>query len=182
MADVVIMEGWKELETKLLGLSTQIAKGALKQGVAAGAKFMKAEVKAKAPLLSGFTWGQHQPPGTLKRAIMTVFCPELSNDYQATYKVTVKKGKKYRNRGKKGNLSQDAFYADWVERGHFYVPPKTNDRTSWNAHRKQAKSKSDAVFIAAHPFMRPAWDTKKDQALEAIRKELEIKIEQVASK
>ena len=34
MADVVIMEGWKELETKLLGLSTQIAKGALKQGVA----------------------------------------------------------------------------------------------------------------------------------------------------
>lgn len=190
MASNVVIDGWAELDTKLLGLSDKIAKQALKQSVSAGAKFMQKAVKDKAPELNGFTWGEHQPPGTLKRSIITVFCPELSNDYEATYKVAVKMGKKYRNKGKKGNLSQDAFYAEWVERGHYYVPPNPNftisDRgirhgSNWEAHRTSERSLSNARFVPAHPFMRPAWDVEKDQALEVIRQQLETKIEELAA-
>ena len=191
MADPVVLQGWDELETKLLGLSAKIAKNVLRTSVYAGAALMKEEVKNKAPILSGFTWGEHQPPGTLKRSIIVKHVPEQSNAYQQTFKVTVKQGKRYQGQGKKKNRSQDAFYAKWVERGHWYVPPNPNSTTSengishatnWKTHRAAAKSGPSAKWIPAHPFMRPAWDTTKDKSLEAIRKRMEIKIAEEAAK
>lgn len=187
MADAVILEGWKELETKLLGLSAKIAKNVLRTSVYAGAALMKDAVKSKAPVLTGTTWGEHQPAGTLKRAIIVKHVPEQSNDYQQTYKVTVKQGKKYQKQGKKGNRSQDAFYAKWVEYGHWYVPPNPVLTTSANGvdHKhnwKNHRAANRAIWIPAHPFMRPAWDTANTQSLEAIKVRMGQKIEEESAK
>ena len=187
MADAVILEGWAELETKLLGLSTKIAKNCLRVSIAAGAALMRDAVKEKAPLLTGPTWGDHQPPGTLKRSVIIKHVPELSNDYQQTYKVTVRQGKKYQGQTKKKNKSQDAFYARWVEYGHWYVPPNPNSvisangvkhGTNWSQHR----ASNHAIWIPAHPFMRPAWDTNNQKALEAIKIKMGQRIEEEAAK
>jgi len=183
MADPVVLKGWGELEKQLLGLSAKIAKNALSSGVSAGARFMQKAVKDKAPLLSGPTWGDHQPPGTLKRSIIVKYCPELSTQFKSTYKVTVRKGKRYRNQGKKGNRSQDAYYADWVEKGHWYVPPKPKN-ANWKSHREAAKSytSSTAKFIPAHPFMRPAWEVNKTASLEVIKNQMTVKINEITKK
>jgi HK97 gp10 family phage protein len=194
MADAVILEGWKELETKLLGLSAKIAKNVLRTSVYAGAAVMKEAVKAKAPLLTGKTWGIHQPAGTLKRSIIVKHIPEQSGLYQQTYKVTVKQGKRYQGQGKKQNRSQDAFYARWVEHGHWYVPPNPNSsngstplnpvqhKANWKEHRSKAKNGSEAKWIPAHPFMRPAWDATNMQSLEVIKTRMGQKIEEEAAK
>lgn len=187
MADTVVLQGWDELETKLLGLSAKIAKKVLRTSVYAGAALIKDAVKSKAPLLTGKTWGEHQPPGTLKRSIIVKHVPEQSNDYQQTYKVTVRQGKKYQGQGKKGTRSQDAFYAKWVEHGHWYVPPNPNQTTSANGidHKsnwKNHRAANRAIWIPAHPFMRPAWDANNQQALDVIKIRMGEKIEEEAAK
>lgn len=187
MADAVVLEGWAELETKLLGLSAKIAKNCLRVSVAAGAALIRDAAKEKAPLLTGKTWGDHQPPGTLKRAIIVKHVPEQSNDYQQTYKVTVRQGKRYQKQTKKQNKSQDAFYARWVEYGHWYVPPNPNTTVSnngkthasnWTVHR----AANHSIWIPAHPFMRPAWDANNQKALEAIKTKMGERIEEEAAK
>lgn len=75
---------------------------------------------------------------------------ELSSLVKQTYIVGVRKGKKYRNQGKKGNLSQDAWYARFVEFG--------------------------TSKMAARPFMRPAFEAKKGDAVAAIKAYLERRI------
>jgi HK97 gp10 family phage protein len=94
------------------------------------------------------------PPGTLKRAVIMKQIPELSNKNKQTFFVTVRQGKKYRKQGKKGNLSQDAWYWRFVEFG--------------------------TVKMSAQPFLRPAFDMRKNDALQAIKTRLAQRIEQAA--
>jgi HK97 gp10 family phage protein len=63
----------------------------------------------------------------------------------------VRQGKKYRNQGKRGNLSQDAWYWRFVEFGT----------------RK----------MAARPFLRPALESRRREAVEAIKGRLAQRIE-----
>ena len=94
------------------------------------------------------------PPGTLKRSVILKQIPELSSKNKQTFFVTVRHGKKYRKQGKKGNLSQDAWYWRFVEFG--------------------------TVKMSARPFLRPAFDMKKNDALTAIKTRLAERIEQAA--
>jgi HK97 gp10 family phage protein len=80
--------------------------------------------------------------------------PELSDQQKQTFFVTVRHGKQYRNQGKKGNLSQDAWYWRFVEFG--------------------------TTRMAAQPFLRPAFDVKKNEAVTAITTRLAERIEQAA--
>lgn len=140
----VQIKGLDALAKALKELPDRVAKNGLRAAVYAGAKVIRDEAKLQALVATG----------TLKRAVILKQIPELSNKNKQTFFVTVRQGKKYRKQGKKGNLSQDAWYWRFVEFG--------------------------TVKMSARPFLRPAFDVKKNDALTAIKTRLAERIEQAA--
>lgn len=177
MAEFQNISGLKELQDALQKLPQNIAKNVLRGAVNAGASVIRDEAKLKAPVMHDAI-PSHQPPGTLKRAIIVKQIPEKSGPTQQTYFVTVRKGKKLQGQGKKGNKSQDAYYASWVEFGHWM---NTTGRALGGGRNRDAK-RSAAVaaghnkFVPASPYMRPAYEAKKIDAVEAIKAYLEKRI------
>jgi hypothetical protein len=120
----------------------------------------------------------HPPPGTLRRSIITKFIKEQSTYYRRVYFVTVRHGKKYQKQGKKGNLSQDAYYWKWVEFGHYYVA-RASGKTARAPRRRDAVAAGK--FVPAQPFMRPAFQAKRQTAVDAITEKLRANIERHAT-
>ena len=156
MADVQHVDGLKELQAALKELPDRIARNILRGSVSAGAAVIKKEAAARAPVSTGPVRQGHPPPGTLKRAVYQKQIRELSSLIKQTFYVGVRKGKKYRNQGKKGNLSQDAYYAPFVEFG--------------------------TAKMAARPFLRPAFEARKGDAVAAIKAYLERRIPEEVAK
>lgn len=156
MAEIQTITGLKELQMALKDLPNNIAKNVLRGSVNAGASVIKKEAAARAPVYTGSVSQGHPPPGTLKRSVYQKAIKELSNLTKQTFFVGVRKGKKYQKQGKKGNLSQDAFYARFVEFGTSKMP--------------------------ARPFMRPAFEAKKSAAVEAIKAYLTDRIPKEVAK
>jgi len=152
--DKVEIEGLRELQIKLLELPKRLAKNVMRSAVSAGAAVIRTEIKQRAPVYTGKVSDGHPPPGTLKRAVVSKYIREMSSDFEAVFKVTVRKGKRFNKQGKKENLSQDAYYAMWVERG--------------------------TAKMAARPFFRPGYEAKKQEALNAMIQKLKDRLEQEA--
>ena len=110
----------------------------------------------RAPKAAEVLGPNQPPPGTLKRSVIMKQIPELSSLTRQTFFVTVRHGKKYRKQGKKGNLSQDAWYWRFVEFGT----------------RK----------MAARPFLRPALEAKRREAAQAMKERLQQRVALEAKK
>ncbi len=151
-SEVVQVQGLDQLSRALKELPDRVARNGLRASVYAGAKVIRDEARLKAPLAIAALGPSQPPPGTLKRSVIMKQIPELSGKSRQTFFVTVRHGKKYRKQGKKGNLSQDAWYWRFVEFG--------------------------TVKMAASPFLRPAFDLRKNDALDAIKNRLAERIEQ----
>ncbi len=164
MAELMHVKGLKELSQALQTLPQNLVRNVLRGTVNAGASLVRDQARINAPVMEKALPG-HQPPGTLKRSIVTTYVKERSNAQQVTYYVAVRQGKRYRGKGVKHNLSQDAFYATWVEFGHYYVAPKPKGIT-WKVHRQTYLSSDQ--YVPPHPFMRPAFESKKEQAVYAM--------------
>ncbi len=136
------VKGLSQLSAALKELPLRIARNALRQSVAKGALVIRDEAKVRAPVSNGPVAPDDPLPGTLRRAIVIKHDAQRSNAFSQTYVVAVRQGKRYRRRGKKGNRSQDAYYWRWVEFG--------------------------TVKMSARPFLRPAFEAKKQAALAAI--------------
>ena len=150
-AETVRIEGLAELNRALRELPQRIANRGLRTAVYAGAKVIRDEARHRAPKAAQ-SLGIKQPPvGTLKRSVIMKHIRELSGGGRQTFYVLVRQGKKYRNQGKRGNLSQDAWYWRFVEFGT----------------RK----------MAARPFLRPALESRRREAVEAIKGRLAQRIE-----
>lgn len=156
MAELQHVAGLKELQKALKELPDRIAKNVLRGAVNAGATVIRKEVQTRAPVYTGPVSQGHPPPGTLKRAVYQKQIKELSNLFKQTAFVGVRKGKQYRKQGKNGNLSQDAYYARFVEFGTANMPAK--------------------------PFIRPAFEAKKEGATSAIKAYLEKRIPEEVAK
>ena len=143
MADFQHVQGLRELQAALKELPDRIARNVLRGSVSAGAAVIRKEATARAPVSTGPKRQGQPPPGTLKRSVYQKQIRNLSSLVRQTFIVSVRKGKKYRNQGKKGNLSQDAWYATFVEFG--------------------------TAKMAARPFLRPAFESKKGDAVAAIK-------------
>ncbi len=144
------IEGLSELGKALRELPVRVARNGLRVSVYAGAKVVRDEARARAPKAAQSLGPNQPPPGTLKRSVIMKHIPELSTLTRQTFFVTVRHGKKYRKQGKKGNLSQDAWYWRFVEFGT----------------RK----------MSARPFLRPTLEAKRREAVQAIKERLQQRV------
>ena len=152
--ETVRIEGLAQLDRALRELPDRVANRGLRSSVYAGAKVIRDEARAQAPKAAQSLGSKQPPPGTLKRSVIMKQIPELSSLTRQTFFVTVRHGKKFRKQGKKGNLSQDAWYWRFVEFGT----------------RK----------MRARPFLRPALEAKRREAVQAMKDRLSELIEQEA--
>ena len=94
-------------------------------------------------------------------------------DKKQVYLVTVRSGT---------SSSPGGYYWRWVENGHIFVPPnrnisaRTGRRFGWKAHRIEAR-RIDALEngtkrAKAHPFMRPAYEGRKQDAVDLMTRTL----------
>jgi HK97 gp10 family phage protein len=150
------IEGLAELGKALRELPERVARNGLRVSVYAGAKVVRDEARARAPKAAQSLGPNQPPPGTLKRSVIMKHIPELSSLTRQTFFVTVRHGKKYRKQGKKGNLSQDAWYWRFVEFG--------------------------TQKMRAQPFLRPALEAKRREAGQAMKDRLSERIEMEANK
>jgi len=133
-AETVRIEGLAELNRALRELPQRIANRGLRTAVYARAKVIRDEARHRAPKAAQSLGTKQPSAGTLKRSVIMKHIRELSGGGRQTFYVLVRQGKKYRNQGKRGNLSQDAWYWRFVEFGT----------------RK----------MAARPFLRPALESR----------------------
>lgn len=174
MASVTMkIDGLDALQRRLAEVSERVAKNAQRAAVRAGAAVIREEAKQIAPLWHGDVSKGHPPPGTLKRSIILKHIPEQSSATQQVFYVTVRSGAKYRNQGRRGNLSQDAYYWKWVEKGHYTRAPQSAGATV-RARRAAVEGGqvAGAHFVLPNPFMRPAFEAKKVDAVEAMKTKL----------
>lgn len=143
MADLMKLQGFKELADAMRELPKQVAKNALRSAVNAGASEIRKEARTRAPKKSG----------TLKRALYQKQIREESSQYKQVFYVGVRAGPTRGKDGKK-DYSRDAWYWRFVEFG--------------------------TSKMAAKPFLRPAFESKKQAAVSAIGKKLDERIQKAA--
>lgn len=156
----VQIKGLAELNRALAELPPRLARNVLRGSVAAGAAVIRQEAKERAPRYAGEVVAGHPPPGTLKRAIYSAQARRLSSLLEQVYHVGVVSGKRAKvgkaKSGKaKSGKSKDAYYWRFVEFG--------------------------TVKMAAKPFLRPAFEAKKLEAVEAIRRYMAERIAREAN-
>lgn len=83
-------------------------------------------------------------------------------------------------RNKRGGL--DAFYAGWVEFGHYYVPPGGKGGIGGSLRqRRKLRSLSSARFVPGRPFLRPAFESKKEAAVQAMVDRLKQRLDKAGA-
>ncbi|MCA3000304.1 MAG: HK97 gp10 family phage protein [Rhodocyclaceae bacterium] len=181
MSDAIRVTGLKELNDALNKLTANVALKHARGAVAAGARVIRDAA------IENVTKGNPEiQTGTLKRAIYSRWMREMSTMERISFFVSVKRGKVYRpkTRSTKGGkvritADRDAFYWTWVEFGHL-ARTKKSGAVKGGKRRRDATRNSlkdqGAKFVAARPFMRPAYEANKRKAIEAIRDELTKRI------
>lgn len=144
MAETIKVEGLDNFAQALNLLSQNIARSVLRGGVSAAGKVIRDETKLRAPVYTGPAIEGHPPPGTLKRAVSYGRARWESGEGKEVYHVFVRQAKNgaVGQKGVKAYGKFDAFYARWVEYG--------------------------TSKMAAHPFMRPAYESTKMTSYEAM--------------
>lgn len=139
--------------------------------VASGARIVRDQAIANAPEWHGDVSAGHPPPGTLKRAIYMARLISKCTPMYEVWAVDVKTGRRTITRGKnKGQTTndKDAYYATWVELGHWTRTPGTTKRQHREAVRTGIAATMGARWVPARPYMRPAVEAKKAAAFDAM--------------
>ena len=150
------ISGLAELTAQLRALPQEMQKRIMKGAVATAAAIIRQEAVIRAPQYTGPVSQGHPPPGTLKKAIYQTRLTEQCTETVETWAVKVRHGKKaqtHRVKGVETNL--DAYYATWVEYG--------------------------TVKMSARPFMRPAFEAKKDAAVDAMGTYIAFKLPEIVT-
>jgi HK97 gp10 family phage protein len=171
MASLVTMQigGLTELYAALKQLPTNIGKNVLRGAVAAGARQIRDAVIERAPVYQGDD--PRVKAGTLKNAVYMKQINELSSEIQQVYLVGIRRGRSEQAKGR------DAYFWTWVEFGHHVRPSSVNRR-----QHTGASLVTNASYVLPHPFFRPAFESTKDAAAQAIREYLAKRIPEEANK
>jgi HK97 gp10 family phage protein len=123
----VRIEGLEELQKKMTGLGPELSKKALGFAVAAGARVIRDEAKARAPVRTG----------TLQKSLYVKSIPELATPWERTYYIGARRGKRFRKKG------MDAWYFPMVEFGTVH-----NDATRFVEKAFESRRAEAARVIA----------------------------------
>lgn len=166
MVDSVTVQvtGLDQLLRDLKAFPAAVQKRVLKGAAATGASVLRKEAIQRAPVSTGKVEEGHPPPGTLKKAIYQTRLVQECTPTREVFKVGVRQGKRAQSVGKKG-ANLDAYYAKWVEYGHFARVPHEMTKTAKAAGRMLGVAR----WVAPHPFMRPAIAAKQGDALRAMQ-------------
>lgn len=174
MSDVKNIVGLDDLQRYFKEFPAEVSKKVLRKMAGAGAQVVRAATSDKIPI--GKSTPRHVA-GTLKRSLRVVYKREDSNDNQAVFAVTFRQGKKAQGKvvinRKSGaqsfQLSADAYYAGWVERGHRIVGRRNANflRGSTIRARRTAANVSGAR-VPPHPFLEPAFVGSRQTAEDAM--------------
>ena len=159
---MAVLEGAAELSAMLRTLPVEVRQNVLRPAAIAGARIVRDQIKALAPVSGGL--GRRRPggrvtaPGVLKRAVVLKFAKEKSGPDAATYVVAVRHGKSQQR------SNRDAFYYLWVEEGHNVV------------RRRDGPVVGKA---APHPFIVPGYRATAAVAREKMKATMEEGVAQV---
>lgn len=160
----VEIEGLAGLLSELKAFPQAVTTRVLRGAAATGASVIRKEAILRAPTYTGPEEQGHPRPGTLKKAIYQVRMVQECTPTREVFKVDVRRGKRAQSVGKRG-ANLDAFYASWVEYGHYARVPHAMTKTAKAAGRALGVAK----WVPAKPFMRPALQAKGEDALKAMR-------------
>lgn len=155
-------------------LGDAVGQDALRAAGFAGAEVFRDEAKSNASRSESTPGsGPAKRTGTLHKNIIIKRLEEEASDRKQVYLVTVRSGKF----GPDG----DAYYWKWVENGHLIVRKTMRQAVaSLNRRRKVAALLAQTEFggsrVAARPFMRPAYESKKQEAIDAMQAKLAEKV------
>ena len=149
MANTVELIGLKELQLQLLELPKRVAQKALTNAVRAEATVIKKEAIRLAPTYHGDVAEGHPPPGTLKKSIIARRWRKGSNAFRVVFIVNGI-GNKMVGSGSNRRRANLAYYWHMVERG--------------------------TAKMMARPFLRPAFESKKEEALRIFKDRLGLEI------
>lgn len=172
MIEVKRVEGLTELRDMLRRKLPESVQGKALQGaLREAAKPIVADARARVPVKTG----------RLRKAIYS-FRDRASRRTQETRLISVRSGKRFQKQ------NRDAYYWKWIEFGHGVITLKHRRKGGKgqisNSHGTPAKGffGKEVKAQPAHPFMRPAFEAKKFQALEAFRVNLAAQIDKVAAR
>lgn len=168
MADGASMtiKGLDQLMADLRALPAVVQSELIKRATAKAASVIRSEARTRAPVYTGEVANGHPPPGTLRDAIYMARVASRCTPSKEVWVINVRQGKGSRKtkRGKKV-MNLDAYYAYFVEKGHYVRQAGKQSR----GKRKAAQSTGAVRFVPARPFMRPAFEAKKGAAADAFR-------------
>jgi HK97 gp10 family phage protein len=158
----ITITGGKELADLLSKMPVRAANNVMRGALYAGAVVIRDEARRLAPV-------GHPPlpkgesPATLRKGI-------IASRGRGTRDTLVAKV----------HLSKDAWYGRLVEFGHRIA---AGGNLRWGRSRRWGRQRGHVVgAVAPHPFMRPAFDSKRDAAIAAIAEYAHRRIEADALK
>lgn len=173
-------DGLAELKNRLAMLNEDVQRNVARAAVGAGAREIAKETRLRAPRAEAAHWrakGKKVSPGTLARAIAAGRLRSESQPGREVWHVFVRHGKKEQARGR------DAYYAHWVEFGHYYVPRRGGKGGIGGSLRQRRKLRSlpSALFVPGKPFMSPAFESKKEAAVQAMVDRLKQRLDKAGA-
>lgn len=153
MAEIVQIVGLKELQLRMTRLPQELQRKELKDALFSGAKLIRDEAQQRAPLGTN-KYDKHK--GLLRQSIGMKLARTV---HDAEVDVYVKGGKK------------SAYYWRFIEFGHLTRTSKARSRSQRRAAQGVAGS------VAPRPFLRPAFESQKVNALERFKQTLSAGID-----
>jgi HK97 gp10 family phage protein len=178
VTEEVRIAGLRELREALLRtIPIEMQGKVLQKSLAAGTKITLAAARANAR-----RGGEKFPDvitGTLVRAIYAKRS-RWGNEPTLEHRIIgVRRGNKYgKNRVSAGRKNMDAYYWKFVEFGH----RQGTKTTGYLQKQGRGAGGRSSGFVEPQPFMRPAFESTKNQAAVAIRDALKRQVEDAARK
>lgn len=156
---VTIKTNLPQLKAHLARIGKEFEAKAVRQATYAAAAIFRREVQARAPVLKQAT--KQRVPGTLRRAIYIKRSRDRTSGREH-YFVGVRQGAKAAKKGR------DAFYWRFLETG--WTPRGPGQRLKGGVRSRAlqlSRSRAAGGKVVRYPFIAPAYNSSKEQALQA---------------
>lgn len=160
----------ESIEGMVVNVREAVDERTLRAAGFAGAEVLREQAKHNAR--------DHVQTGTIYKNIIAKRLEEDATASSQAYLVTVRTGK--------FGADGDAYYWRWVEDGHLFVRKRKSKRDTIRKRRAEAKEAEELEFgtasVPAYPFMRPAFESHGETAIDAMKAKLAERIKETLGK